>query len=58
MKNTLEILHGMKSTLNAPKLNITLGTRELPLGLKITLTASGSTAVLVLVLVIFHSYYW
>ena len=37
MKNTLEILHGMKSTLNTPKLNITLATRALRLGLKITL---------------------
>ena len=37
MKNTLKILHGMKSTLKSPNLGITLETPELPLGLKITL---------------------
>ena len=53
MKNTLEILHGMKSTLNAPKLNITLATRALRLGLKITLTDHSSTTIPVLLSIVY-----
>ena len=48
LKNTLEILHGLKSTLKPPILKITLAAREQPLGLKITLTDHSSTTISVL----------